>query len=222
MSYSVFIKSGGTRYKLPVNPEEIKKTTKINVEKYQVIGSGQVSVPTYQELTEYSIEDCELPHREMHYMESGGKADPDYYIRMLKKAQKNLKKVQLIYSNGETDDESVSVLVESVEVTEKGGEEGDKYLTLSFLEYKAPSKKFMAVVTPTQPAALQESAPQETNPAVTDNKTYTVVSGDSLWKIAKQFYGNGALYTKIYDANRGTIGGNPNLIYPGQVFTIPA
>ena len=85
MSYSVFIKSGGTRYKLPVNPEEIKKTTKINVEKYQVLGSGQVSVPTYQELTEYSIEDCELPHRDMHYMESGGKSDPDYYIRMLKK-----------------------------------------------------------------------------------------------------------------------------------------
>lgn len=28
-------------------------------------------------------------------------------------------------------------------------------------------------------------------------------------------------YTKIYNANKGTIGSNPNLIYPGQVFTIP-
>jgi len=28
-------------------------------------------------------------------------------------------------------------------------------------------------------------------------------------------------YTKIYNANKGTIGKNPNLIYPGQVFTIP-
>lgn len=41
-------------------------------------------------------------------------------------------------------------------------------------------------------------------------------------EFAKRFYGNGAKYTVIYDANRGVIGGNPNLIYPGQVLTIPA
>ena len=52
-------------------------------------------------------------------------------------------------------------------------------------------------------------------------KTYTVKSGDCLWNIAKQFYGSGSDYTKIYNANKGTIGGNPNLIYPGQVLTLP-
>lgn len=221
MAYSVFLRYNGSRYKLPVNPEEIKKTQKINVEKYQILGGSQVSIPSYKELTEYSF-DCELPFREVHYMEPGGRADPDYYINMLKRAQKNLDPLQLIYSNGETDDESTKVLVESLEITEKAGEEGDKYLSLSFLEYKAPSKRFMAVVTPTQPAALQQQPQAEANPAVSAGKTYTVVSGDSLWKIAKQFYGNGAQYTKIYEANQGTIGGNPNLIYPGQVFTIPA
>lgn len=51
--------------------------------------------------------------------------------------------------------------------------------------------------------------------------TYTVKKGDCLWTIAKQFYGSGADYTKIYEANRSTIGNNPNLIYPGQTFTIP-
>lgn len=45
---------------------------------------------------------------------------------------------------------------------------------------------------------------------------------DCLWNIAKKFYGNGAKYTVIYNANKGIIGGNPNLIYPGQVLTIPA
>ena len=48
MSYSVYIKYKSKRYKLPVNPEEIKKKQKLNIEKYQVLGSGQVSVPTYQ------------------------------------------------------------------------------------------------------------------------------------------------------------------------------
>lgn len=51
--------------------------------------------------------------------------------------------------------------------------------------------------------------------------TYTVKSGDSLWKIAKEKYGSGAMYTKIYEANKGLIGGNPNLIYPGQQLVIP-
>ena len=50
--------------------------------------------------------------------------------------------------------------------------------------------------------------------------TYTVKSGDCLWNIAKQFYGSGAQYTKIYEANKSIIK-NPNLIYPGQVLTIP-
>lgn len=51
-------------------------------------------------------------------------------------------------------------------------------------------------------------------------RTYTVKRGDCLWNIAKRFYGNGASYTKIYDANTNKIA-NPNLIYPGQVFVIP-
>lgn len=51
-------------------------------------------------------------------------------------------------------------------------------------------------------------------------RTYTVKKGDCLWNIAKKFYGNGALYTKIYDANTNKIA-NPNLIYVGQVLVIP-
>lgn len=58
-------------------------------------------------------------------------------------------------------------------------------------------------------------------PAKTGVKTYTVKKGDCLWNIAKMFYGKGSLYTKIFNANRSKIK-KANLIYPGQVFTIPA
>lgn len=52
-------------------------------------------------------------------------------------------------------------------------------------------------------------------------QTYTVQSGDNLWNIAKKYYGSGAMYTKIYEANKDLIGGNPNLIFPGQQLIIP-
>ncbi len=52
------------------------------------------------------------------------------------------------------------------------------------------------------------------------NQTYTVKSGDSLSKIAKHIYGDAKKWRKIFDANKDKIK-NPDLIYPGQVFTIP-
>jgi nucleoid-associated protein YgaU len=51
-------------------------------------------------------------------------------------------------------------------------------------------------------------------------RTYTVVSGDSLSKIAQRFYGNANEWRKIYDANRDTIE-NPDLIHPGQTLRLP-
>lgn len=44
--------------------------------------------------------------------------------------------------------------------------------------------------------------------------------GNNLWNISRKLYGAGAQYTVIYDANKGQIR-DPNLIYPGQVFTTP-
>ncbi len=49
---------------------------------------------------------------------------------------------------------------------------------------------------------------------------YTIVSGDSLSKIAKQYYGNAMDYPKLFEANREVIQ-DPDLIYPGQKIRIP-
>jgi len=48
----------------------------------------------------------------------------------------------------------------------------------------------------------------------------TVVRGNSLWRIARRHYGEGVLFTLIYEANRDQIK-DPDLIYPGQVFALP-
>jgi len=51
-------------------------------------------------------------------------------------------------------------------------------------------------------------------------RTYTVVKGDSLSKIAKSLYGDANKWRKIHEANKQLIK-NPDLIQPGWVLTIP-
>ena len=51
-------------------------------------------------------------------------------------------------------------------------------------------------------------------------KRLMVVRGDNLWNIARAHYGEGWRYTVIFDANKSQIR-DPDLIYPGQVFSVP-
>jgi nucleoid-associated protein YgaU len=51
-------------------------------------------------------------------------------------------------------------------------------------------------------------------------RTYTVVSGDTLWKIAERVYGNGSHYAKIFEANREILE-DPDRVMPGQRLVIP-
>lgn len=52
-------------------------------------------------------------------------------------------------------------------------------------------------------------------------RVVTVQPGATLWAIARDRYGDGTRYVQVYDANRSDIR-NPDLIYPGQVFELPA
>ena len=54
----------------------------------------------------------------------------------------------------------------------------------------------------------------------TTARTYVVVSGDSLSKIAQREYGSAGEWTRIYEANRGLIR-DPDKIFPGQKLEIP-
>ncbi|MDB5869162.1 MAG: Peptidoglycan-binding LysM [Polaromonas sp.] len=53
-----------------------------------------------------------------------------------------------------------------------------------------------------------------------ESQMYVVVSGDSLSKISKQFYGTPGKYTQIFEANKPMLS-DPDKIYPGQVLRIP-
>ena len=88
----------------------------------------------------------------------------------------------------------------------------------------------VAPAAPVEPAAV-EPAPPTPDPASDvsetveiseedETRTYTVKSGDSLWKIAEAMYGNGSNYMKIFEANSDLLE-NPDKIFPGQELKIP-
>jgi len=88
-------------------------------------------------------------------------------------------------------------------------------------EAAAPPPEPAAPAPEVKPAAVQEPAPAPAPPPPPPPpapRTYTVVSGDTLWAIAERFYGDGNRYHEIAAASNIP---NPDLIHPGQVLTIP-
>jgi hypothetical protein len=70
-----------------------------------------------------------------------------------------------------------------------------------------------------EPAAAEPAA-AEPAAAAAAPITITVQPGFTLWAIARDTYGDGVLYVQVFEANRDKIK-DPDLIYPGQVFTVP-
>lgn len=121
-------------------------------------------------------------------------------------------------------DTNLDVTLEDYKVSDDVKEGFDLTVSISLKEYRNYGTKIMNFVliedeAETVQAAEESGAARQGEPE--NAGSYTVVSGDSLWKIAKQLLGNGNRWQELYDLNRDKIS-NPNLIHPGQVLTIPS
>lgn len=83
-----------------------------------------------------------------------------------------------------------------------------------------PKPDFSNVTSGSSSTAPETPAPPVLEKSDTST-TYTVVSGDSLSKIAKREYGDAQKWRVIFEANRDLVK-DPDLIHPGQVLKIPA
>ena len=118
-------------------------------------------------------------------------------------------------------------------------ETGAKVLARAAVPFEREAGESVAAVAPSanggenaEPAAGTIEHSQmgneiaNTPPTIVGEKLSNVKSsviirrGDNLWRISRRVYGRGVRYTTIYLANKDQIR-DPDMIWPGQVFTVP-
>ena len=214
---------------LPVAPQNLQLKIKGTNKTYTLINEGEINVLKKPGLTDIEF-DALLPNVKYPFAvyKKGEFHRAYWYLKKLKKMKTKKKKFQFIVTrtlpNGKMlFDTNMKVSLESYTIKEDAKNYGmDVLVTISLKQYRDYATKTCKVkFKSSKPKVAVKHTRSPENPPTPANQTYTVVKGDCLWNIAKKYYGNGSKYTVIYNANRDKIK-NPNLIYPGQVLTIPA
>ena len=198
------------KIQLPVKPSEFTVTVTHRNTVVNVIQLGDINLMGKTGLREITLTSF-FPAKDYNFSNNSSRKEPLTYVEQLETWRKSGSPIRVII----TGVLNMEATIESFSYGEQDAT-GDVYYTLYIKEYKKiKTKKATVTIATVKPSTRATKAPEASS-----GKTNTVKSGDCLWKIAKQFYGNGAQYTKIYNANTDKIK-NPNLIYPGQVLTIP-
>lgn len=206
---------------LPVTPGALQAKINGNNETMTLINEGEINLLKQPGLTEVAF-DALLPN--VSYPFSNGRAQTaGYYLSILEQLKASQKGFQFIVSRSLPSGKglfstNLKVSLEEYTIKEDAEKEGpDVKVSIKLKQYKDYGTK-TCTITKDGTAVLSES--READNAPQAGSTYTVKKGDCLWKIAKQYYDNGSDYSKIYELNKDKIS-NPNLIYPGQVLTMP-
>lgn len=156
-----------------------------------------------------------------------GSRSPAYYLSVLERLKTSKTSTQFILVRVSPDgrtlfDTNMRVSVEDYNIVEDAKEGLDVSVDVNLKQWRDYGTKTVKVEQPAESTQVQTVSVEKERDASTapTAKTYTVKAGDTLWALAAKYYGSGAQYTKIYEANTDKIS-NPNLIYVGQVLTIP-
>lgn len=210
----------GARLALSMLPEKTKHKGDAQFQTYDIINVGEVKLPKGTNLLSFSWSGT-LPgksRKKASYVKTRYWRSPNEIQSIWERWRKNGTKLRLMVTETPINHD---VYLDSYTAEATGGN-GDYEYDISFVEAKE-----VAVYTVSElnikPSTVANSNSTTSRPpaAAAAAKTYTVKSGDSLWKIAQKNLGKGGRYMEVYNLNKDKIK-NPNLIYPGQVLTLPS
>lgn len=224
MAYHIYI----GKMLLPIAPSKLQIKINGQNKTLTLINDGEINILKKAKLSDIDF-DVLLPQVKYPFAAyKDGFQKADYFLDELERMKQSTDSVQFIVvrtlpSGKILFNTNMKVSVEDYKISEDVKNGFDISVSISLKQYQDYGTKTCNIkFAKSKPKATVEAARPATNSPAPKQaaKTYTVVKGDCLWNIAKKFYGNGSQYTKIADANKDKIK-NPNLIYPGQVLTIP-
>ena len=203
------------KLRIPVLPEKFGVSIGSKNSTVDVVGLGEIVIKQSRPAYQFSFSSF-FPAQSFPGLMVSSITPPLDCVEKIKSWIESDKPIHLIITDVDVD---VYCTIEKLSYYEQGGDVGTIYYDMTVKEYREVTVRKVTVDTPTATATIEKTETRVDN--TTTPQTYTVKNGDCLWNIAKKFYGNGAKYTVIYNANKNVIGNNPNLIYAGQVLAIP-
>lgn len=213
---------------LPVAPETLQVKIDSANKTYTLINDGEINVLKTPGLTDIEF-DALLPNVKYPFATyKDGFVRAKSFLEVLKNYKQDKESFQFIVTrtlpNGQMlFDTNMTVSLESYTIKEDAKNTGlDVEVTIKLKQYREYATKTCTISKKSSKTKASKKKVRSTKGSPkTKNQSYTVKKGDCLWNIAKRYYGNGSKYTLIYNANKDKIK-NPNLIYPGQILTIPS
>jgi hypothetical protein len=199
-NYSIILSYNNLKelFVLPVNPPDIQISNSGGGKTFEVSGLGEINVIQSPKLAEVSFKSI-FPNQKYSFVTSEKLYDPTYYVNMILKWMNTKHPIRLVFV-GETFDLNLAVSIEKFEWQEIAGS--------ADIEYSISFKKFVFYGA-RQVIIKNNKTTSKTKARSTDKqvpKTYKLVAGDTLIKVARLQLGNEKRWREIQKLNGITEG----------------
>lgn len=188
----------------PITPETLEVTSGTTSVSYSHVSIGESAIPRGSTPLTISFGGI-LPSGKINVPKLESSVSANSVINQIKAWQKvDRKKLKLIIT---TTPWNIDVFIEDFSTN-----------------YSGPTITFSITLKEYRNMVIQQTKQKVAKRPVSKPKprVYTVKKGDNLWNIAKKYTGKGSRWTEMWAINKSkSRSKNPNLIYPGEKFTIP-